>query len=102
MFTPESIKLNCKIDSVSCNTAEWMALIGALEWLQSVRTSRAESDLLISGDSKLILNQLEGVYKTKQKHLKELKERAYGLLSGWRSFETYWKPRKHSVARFGH
>ena len=50
------------------NVAEYMALISALE--EASKFCRGE--IFCFSDSKLIINQIRGDYKTKKKHLKEL------------------------------
>lgn len=86
--------------AVTNNVAEWLALKCALMWLGSVKHKERHS-LKIFGDSKLVINQLTGSWKVKNKNLAELKEHCLHYLQGFAWVAT-WKPRAESVVRFGH
>lgn len=83
------------------NCSEYLALIAALTWLQSVK-DKGKYRVEISGDSKLVVEQMAGRWKCRLPHLQGLRHRAYVLLAGFHSWETKWQPRKHSLSRFGH
>ena len=85
---------------VTNNVAEWLSLIGALEWLQSVK-GRDQYELKIIGDSQLVLFCLNGRWKARKPHLKILRDRALELLKGFR-WDVEWQARCHNVNRFGH
>ena len=56
------------------NVAEYRAVLEALKFLmknQSVLTNKYTSILIVS-DSKLLVNQLQGIYKVKKAHLQKL------------------------------
>lgn len=86
---------------ITNNSAEYLALLGALEWLWSVH-DKHKYDVKIHGDSQLVLKTLSGEYKTKKPHLKEFRDRCHERLSGFNNFETIWHGRIHNVMRFGH
>lgn len=83
------------------NVAEWLALIGALQWLQSVR-DKSLYTLSIHGDSQLVIRQLSGVYRCKSAAMALMRDDAVGFLTGWESWSAHWNNRSHSVKRFGH
>ena len=85
---------------VTNNVAEWLALIGALEWLQSVK-DRRQYEVKIIGDSQLVLFCLNLRWKTRKPHLKPLRDRARELLKDFR-WSVEWQARCHNVNRFGH
>lgn len=63
---------------VTCNVAEWAALERAL----GVITSYEFDDLIIHGDSRLVINQLTGRWQTHADHLRPYQERCLELLAG--------------------
>lgn len=67
------------------NVAEYTAVIRALE----TAIQMGERELLVRADSLLVLEQLKGVYKVKNKALMELHKQARGLMAqlGTVSFE---------------
>ena len=71
--------------------AEYSALIRALEWLKS-KHLEAEP-IIIRGDSRLIINQLNKVFKVKAKRLLDLHLRANALLSEFKSVKLEWVDR---------
>lgn len=83
------------------NVAEYLSLIGALEWIQTVK-SKEQFTVKIHGDSQLVLYTLMGYYKTKKPHLKVLRDRARKLLNGFSAHKIQWQKRHHNVERFGH
>jgi ribonuclease HI len=93
-------------EQVTSNQAEYQALIAALEDLigtirKAGRTPRAFS-LEIRGDSRLVMRQLDGSWKTKSLTLMPLRDRAEELLAELGSYELSWQPRKNSVQVLGH
>lgn len=85
---------------VTNNVAEYLSLVGALKFLQTVR-ERENYRVIISGDSQLVLNQVKGAFKCHKPHLQSLRDRCHNLLNGF-SFKCEWRPRRESVTRFGH
>ena len=71
----EILRKGKQIGEATNNTAEYSAVIEALKWIKE----NIESVLNISNpnlqfylDSSLVVNQLNGIFKVKQKHLREL------------------------------
>lgn len=87
--------------SITSNAAEYLALIGALSWLGSVK-DKINYNIWIRGDSQLVLNQLTGKYKVKSEHLKTLHALALVHLRKFKFFNVEWQPRINNVRRFGH
>ena len=71
----------CYIGIKTNNEAEYLALINALEWLSKNKTNFAISQMAFFSDSQLMVRQLQGVYKIKAPHLKELNHQCVSLLS---------------------
>ncbi len=83
------------------NVAEFLSLIGALEWLQSVK-EKNNYTISIHGDSMLVINQLTGRYKCRKEHLRILRDDAVVLLQGWKDWTATWQSRINNLSRFGH
>lgn len=83
------------------NVAEYMSLIKALEWLQSVKDKELYK-VNIYGDSRLVINQVNGIYKCRKQHLAPFINRCRELLKGFKDWKTMWHRRNNSVAIFGH
>lgn len=66
---------------ITCNYAEYSALIAGLIYLRKMNMITANSVLRIQGDSQLVVKQLTGQYKTKDHKLKILNEQAINLLN---------------------
>ncbi len=78
----------------SNNVAEYSALIHALEWLKS---NHLQSEpVIIRGDSRLIINQLNKVFKVKAKRLLNLHARATNLLSEFQNVKLEWVDRSQN------
>lgn len=86
--------------TITNNVAEYLSLIGALKWIQSVQ-NRHSYDVFIQGDSQLVLYTLSGVNRVHKNHLKILRDEAISLLSGFK-WKTKWYGRDNNVERFGH
>ena len=61
------------------NEAEYMGLIGALDWVDK---NRSETEIEINSDSQLMVRQMMGIYKVKAEHLKKLWSVAKSLTEG--------------------
>src|SRR5579872_6617326 len=57
-------------DEASNNVAEYSAIIHGLEWLKKSNLQQAR--ILLRGDSRLIINQLNKTFKVKAKRILEL------------------------------
>lgn len=93
-------------DQVTSNQAEYQALIAALEDLigtiKKARRSPGSFSVDIRGDSRLVMRQLDGSWKTKSLTLMPLRDRAEELLAQMGSVELTWQPREESVRILGH
>jgi ribonuclease HI len=61
-----------------------------------------EFTLEIRGDSALVLNQVQGTWKTKKGHLRPLRDRAQAIIALFKEVEFVWQPREESVEVLGH
>lgn len=61
------------------NEAEYMGLIGALNWIEN---NCPEAEIEINSDSQLLVRQMKGIYKVKADHLKKLWMTAQDLVKG--------------------
>jgi ribonuclease HI len=90
----------------SNNEAEYLALIGGLEdALRSIEAGGrdpAEARLTVHGDSQLVLQQVQGLWKVKAAHLRALRDRAAALVARFGTAELRWHPRAESVRILGH
>ncbi|HUS71091.1 MAG TPA: ribonuclease HI family protein [Anaerolineae bacterium] len=93
-------------DKVTSNQAEYQTLIAALEDLidtiQKARRSPRDFSVEIRGDSRLVMHQLDGSWKTKSLNLMELRDRVEDLMTQMGSVELVWQPRNESVRILGH
>lgn len=83
-----------KGDDVTNNVAEYTALIRALEWL--VANGFSGSELVVKGDSQLVIRQLEGVYAVRSPRIAPLHRRVVGLLSHFPVRKYVWIPREEN------
>ena len=68
------------------NLAEYTAAIKAVNW---VKEHLPTKELLIYGDSKLVINQLSKIYKVKSQNIRPLFNELIGLLEGL-SWKAVW------------
>jgi len=61
-----------KIGETTNNTAEYTAVIEALRYIQDHQSILHIENIVFVLDSTLVVNQLNGVYKVKEAHLREL------------------------------
>jgi ribonuclease HI len=81
----------------SNNVAEYSALIRGLGWL--LQSGFAGSRVVVRGDSKIVINQLNGIFKIKAPRLLELYREAKSLVSKFRKIRIEWVDRsKNSEA----
>jgi ribonuclease HI len=88
---------------VTNNQAEYLSLISALERLAQLlgeKTSNAE--VVVRGDSQLVINQLLGSWRVKNAELQPLHQRARELLRKFSRSQLLWHDRSHSVRVLGH
>jgi ribonuclease HI len=78
-------------NEASNNVAEYSAVIRALEWLKSEKLQ--SSCIALIGDSRLIINQLNGTFKVKAVRIVELHLRAMKLLFEFKDIHLQWVDR---------
>lgn len=71
------------------NIAEYRALILGLEKAKELKLP----NLKVHGDSRLVINQVTGEWKTKKAHLKPLREQAHDLACRIPNIRFKWIPR---------
>jgi ribonuclease HI len=88
------------------NEAEYETLIAALhgliERIEVVGRSAGEVSLEIRGDSKLVLNQVDGTWKATNDRMRALRNRARNLLSRFDAYRLIHHDREESVRILGH
>jgi ribonuclease HI len=90
-------------DWLTNNEAEYLTLIEALtRLLQIVGDARPETKVSIFGDSQLVINQVNGLWKIKKPELRELRQRVIDLLHEFGGYEVKWHARANSVLVLGH
>lgn len=81
----------------SNNIAEYEALILLLRRLRELRSRDPRSTFVISGDSQLVVYQMQSRYRVRQPHLMALHEEAARLASAL-PVAFRWVPRNHNPA----
>ena len=90
-------------DRVTNNVAEYRTLIAALERLRAeIGDNVRMSALHVYGDSQLVINQVNGVWKVKKPWLQPLCDEVVRLLDDFRVYSLSWQPRTESVRVLGH
>jgi ribonuclease HI len=88
------------------NEAEYAALCDGLEYLvgliRSFGRDPAEFSLEVRGDSELILRQLSGRYRARDRRMAAARNRALALLQSFKSFVLTHQPREETVRQLGH
>jgi len=88
------------------NEAEYRALIAGLQRLhQELRRSGLEPTavrLKVSGDSRLVINQVQGTWKTRNPRMRSLHRQARRLLDPLGEVHLRHHPRRVSVRALGH
>jgi ribonuclease HI len=88
------------------NEAEYNALIhGLKELLQEIDQARIDPELValrISGDSRLVLNQVEGSWKAKSPRMRELRDSVLPMIARFGEVRFVHQDRKESVRILGH
>lgn len=78
-------------NEASNNVAEYSGLIRGLEWLK--KSDHLDSPIVIRGDSRLVINQLNGSFKIKAPRLVELYHKAKELVSEFKFMRIEWVDR---------
>jgi ribonuclease HI len=76
-------------DGMTNNVAEYSALKHAAEW---VRGNCIDNDLMIKGDSQLVIHQMNGIWQVKSETSKKFVPEIHRLLEG-RKTKFVWIPR---------
>jgi ribonuclease HI len=88
------------------NEAEYETLIAALQGLieriEAAGKSPGDISLEIRGDSKLVLNQVQGTWKATNDRMRGLRNRARHLLSRFDAYRLIHHDREESVRVLGH
>jgi ribonuclease HI len=76
------------------NTAEYKALINVLQLMIVLELTGKE--ILVQGDSNLVINQVFGTWKCKQDHLIPLRDKAKYLVGKFANIKGKWIPREQN------
>lgn len=91
---------------MTSNEAEYTTLISALTELINIieRASKTPEDFTveIQGDSTLVINQILGVWKTREPNLKEFRDRTRKLLGRFKAWRFVKVPRAQVKKELGH
>jgi ribonuclease HI len=74
--------------------AEYTAAIRALEWLI---TQGFRGQVLLYGDSELVVRQMEGEYQVRAEHLKAYKQHLDQLVQRFEGVKFGWIPREENT-----
>jgi probable phosphoglycerate mutase len=96
---PKRIELG---DRYTNNEAEYDTLVTALEAVARRAKDPARVRLDIRGDSQLVINQLNGVWKAKDPRMRERLQRVRTLLNQFAGWKATWHERGKSVEALGH
>lgn len=89
-------------DKYTNNEAEYDTLAAALEAILRRAKDPNRVQLDIRGDSQLVINQLNGVWKVKEPRMQARKERVLELLKQFGAWSATWHAREKSVKALGH
>lgn len=85
------------------NQAEYMTLLEALKWLsEHLGDDARKATVVVHGDSKLVVNQINGTWKVKNVRMIPLVEEAKKLFKQFGKCTIAWHPRAKSVEKLGH
>ena len=76
------------------NVAEYVAAIRALEQLRSLAY---DGEVVMEGDSQLVVRQMNGEYAVRKEHLKAYHERLHQLTRSFRKVVFQWVPREENT-----
>lgn len=89
------VEVSAFLGHATNNVAEYTALVLALEGLsEKLGANAKEAEIAVEMDSKLVVEQMKGVWKIKHPGLKPLAERASTLSRGFRSVSYAHIPRE--------
>jgi ribonuclease HI len=88
------------------NEAEYKSLIAPWRTCWDVLSGPtvlwASTPWRFGGGSALVLDQVQGMWKTKKEHLRPLRDRAQAIIAPFKQVEFVWHPREESVEVLGH
>jgi ribonuclease HI len=84
----------------SSNEAEYQTIIELMHYIRE--NYPEEIDIKIFADSKLMVNQINGIWKVKAENIKTFHETASGLFYSFNSISLVWITRKIIVKQLGH
>ena len=88
---------------VTNNEAEYLTLIGALGHLSEILGDKAaQAEVVVNGDSQLVINQILGSWKVRKAELQPLHRQASELLRKFGRRQLVWHDRSNSVRILGH
>jgi ribonuclease HI len=76
------------------NVAEYVAAVRALEWL---RGQGYRGQVLLLGDSQLVIRQMEGEYEVRAEHLKPYHDHLHELSRQFQEVRYVWVPREQNT-----
>lgn len=77
------------------NYSEYKAMLLALEWCSKNQSNAKDIEIMLFSDSKLIVSQLNSLYKTKDTKLKVLNNRVKELARNFKKVTFVNKPRNY-------
>jgi ribonuclease HI len=93
-------------DNVTNNEAEYRSLLAALHDLRQTIVAAGKDPrqyrLLVLGDSQLVINQLNGLWKMKDQNLRQWFVQIKTVAAAFDHVRFVWHPRARSVATLGH
>jgi probable phosphoglycerate mutase len=88
------------------NEAEYWTLIAALQetlrLVESRKLSPGQLELEVRGDSRLVIEQLRGVWRARDPRMRDLRDLARAMLDRFRKAHLVHQPRAQSVRALGH
>ena len=85
-------------NDASNNVAEYMGIIKALEWLLLLpQLNDNNSEIIVRGDSKLVVYQIKGKYKAKASRIVPLHQTVMSLISKFKILNIEWIPREQNM-----
>lgn len=90
-------------DNLTNNQAEYMSLIRGLKAIiEHPEIDSLKIEIVIRGDSQLVIKQLNGEWKVKNANMQPLWAEARGLLTEVGKWQAVWHDRSNSVKILGH
>jgi ribonuclease HI len=90
--------VECEGESATNNVAEYAGLLHGLEYIIE---NNITDNIEIFGDSQLVINQINGTWKCKQKHLQVILANVHTKLQQLTSWKATWIPREYNALADG-